>query len=161
MWGRIMIKIQFLYFHLPSSSAGYVLVTRWQPVRQGVNDDPVYAKVAAPNVENWTLPPQTLQLMMLSLHVAPQMWWFSKDIFTLVVSCVAIFAGKLNQTCFFMWFLRIIHCSHLWGKCDCRASEEVEGLARTFLFFISWALFEYLSSTLFVTSLPLVCVVAF
>ena len=46
-----MIKIQFLYFHLPSSSAGYVLVTRWQPVRQGVNDDPVYAKVAAPNVE--------------------------------------------------------------------------------------------------------------
>lgn len=46
-----MIKILFLYFHLPSSSAGYVLVTRWQPVRQGVNDDPVYAKVAAPNVE--------------------------------------------------------------------------------------------------------------
>ena len=105
--------------------------------------------------KSWTLPPQTLQPMMLSLHVAPQMWWVSRDIFTLVVSCVAIFAGKLNQTCFFMWFLRIIHWSHLWDKCDCRASEEVEGLARTLLF--SSLFLEHFLSNFQVLFLLLLC----
>ena len=83
-----------LTFHLSSSSAGYVLVTRWGPVRQGVNDDPVYAEVAAPKVEK----------LNFATSDSPNHDAFSSCgssdlvVFTLVafVSCIGIFGGKLN-----------------------------------------------------------------
>ena len=68
--------------------------------------------------KSWTLPPQTLQLMMLSLHVAPQMWWFSRDIFTLVLWFLVLYFLSTFWVTFkysFCYFFAISVCCSLVG----------------------------------------------